>query len=245
MPHIRALSIAALLLMWIASTALARPPSESVLTAPADAELAPEHEYPSDHREPRAAPCALGHLCLGPVITLGLPNLIGIGVHARISPYVGAGFDYQYLPTFGIEGVPVDASAITLEGRLYPLGDAFFIAGGFAYQSVTAEGRRAAVSPDDGREVILSGRGELGLPLLKLGVGWFGDRGAVLGIDLAIEIPLGTRELTIRTTGNDGSEAFDDEVALLREEIQDQADNVLDLIPLVIQLNFLRLGYIF
>jgi hypothetical protein len=237
--------IAALLLLCSASPALARPPSDGDMASPGDTELAPEHEYPTDHREPRPAPCALGHLCLGPVLTLGLPNLVGIGVHARISPYVGAGFDYQYLPTFGIESVPVNASAITLEGRVYPLGDAFFIAGGFAYQSVTAEGRRAAVSPEDGREVILSGSGELGLPLLKLGVGWLGDRGPVLGIDLAIEIPLGSRKLDIRTRGNEGSEVFDEEVTLLREEIQEQADNVLDFIPLVIQLNFLRLGYIF
>ncbi len=207
--------------------------------------MAPEHELRTDHRAPAAAPCALGHVCVGPVFTLGVPNLVGIGAHARFSRFVAVGVDYQYLPTFGIHSIPVNASSITLDGRLHPLGDAFFIGAGFAYQSVTAEGRRLAVHPDDGGQVTLTGRGELGLPLLKLGIGWLGQAGPVIGIDLAIEIPLGSRKLDIRTSGSDGSEAFDDEVAALRGEVQDQADNVLDLIPLVIQLNFLRLGYFF
>ena len=223
----------------------AAPPAPPPAPPPAyDAEIAPEYDYPEGHREPSAAPCALGHLCLGPVLTLGVPNLIGIGAHARISKFVGVGADYQYLPTFGIESVPVDASSITIEGRLYPMGDSFFVGAGFAYQSVTAEGRRLVKHPDGG-EVTLAGKGELGLPLLKLGIGWLGYDGPVIGIDLAIEIPLGSRKLEITTTGSDGSEVFDDELAALRRSVQDQADNMLDILPIVIQLNFLRLGYMF
>jgi hypothetical protein len=223
----------------------APPPATAAAPPPAyDAEIAPEYDYPEGHREPSAAPCALAHLCLGPVLTLGVPNLIGIGAHARITKFVGVGVDYQFLPTFGIEGVPVDASSFTIEGRLYPTGDSFFVGAGFAYQSVTAEGRRLVDHPDGG-QVTLAGEGELGLPLLKLGIGWLGYDGFVIGIDLAIEIPLGTRKLEITTTGSDGSEVFDEEVAALRRTVQDQADNVLDLLPVVIQLNFLRLGYMF
>lgn len=215
-----------------------------VLGQATPAETAPGHEYPTDHREPSAAPCALGHFCLGPVLTLGVPNLIGIGAHARFGKFVGVGADYQYLPTFGIQSVPVHASSITLEGRLYPTGDSFFVGAGFAYQSVTAEGRRLVKDPDGG-QVTLVGKGELGLPLLKLGVGWLGYAGAVIGIDLAIEIPLGSRKLDITTTGSDGSKVFDDELAALRRNVQVQADHMLDILPLVIQLNFLRVGYMF
>jgi hypothetical protein len=222
----------------------APPPAAGAAPPPAyDAEIAPEHDSPIDH-EPSAAPCALGFVCLGPVLTLGVPNLIGIGAYARIGKFVGVGADYQYLPTFGIDSVPVNASSISLEGRLYPTGDSFFVGAGFAYQSVTAEGRRLVRDPNGG-EVTLAGKGELGLPLLKLGVGWLGYAGLVIGIDLAVEIPLGSRKLTITTTGSDGSEVYDAELAAVRRDVQDQADHVLDLIPLVVQLNFLRLGYMF
>jgi hypothetical protein len=246
-------SIAALV-MCLASPVLGQATPAEPAPAPApvgaapppayDAEIAPEYEYPTDDREPSAGPCALGDFCLGPVLTLGVPNLVGIGAHVRIGKFVGVGADYQYLPTFGIQSVPVDASSITLEGRLYPTGDSFFVGGGFAYQSVTAEGRRLVKDPN-GVEFTLAGKGEVGLPLLKLGIGWLGYAGAVIGIDLAIEIPLGSRKLDITTTGSDGSEVFDDEVAALRRNVQDQADHMLDILPLVIQLNFLRLGYMF
>ena len=85
------------------------------------------------------ARCALGELCIGPVLSLGAINPIGIGVHARYGDYIGFGFDYQFLPTLTFSNASASWSLITVEARVYPFGGSFFLGGGFGYQTLNAE----------------------------------------------------------------------------------------------------------
>ena len=186
-----------------------------------------------------AGPCALGPFCFGPLFTLGLANIIGVGAHARYGQFFGFGIDYQFTPTIGYSDAEFSASLITLDVRGYPSGGAFFISGGFAYQMFEAEAEVTYAS------TTYSGVGTVDLPLLKLGIGFLGHDGLVLGIDLAIEIPLANADIAI-----DAGQFANDPLAqpaydAIKKELKDTADGVINLLPFVVQLNLIRIGYIF
>lgn len=232
------------------------PPRETPApTAPVDAPLpveasepgytdaaepgAQRYDYPdSDRRE-----CAMGALCLGPVLNLGVINPIGFGLHARVGDYVGFGVDYQFLPEVGIASASTSASLLTVDARVYPFGGAFFLSGGFAYQVLTASASAAGTDPL-GNAYDMSVEGTVSLPMLKFGTGFFGHDGLVLGIDVALEIPLAGANVDFATNAALSAE---DQRAVdnAEQDIEQVARDVLEMMPVLVQVNLLRLGYVF
>jgi hypothetical protein len=206
-------------------------PAAAPVTPPPADDAAPKDKDADDEVK-----CVAGKLCFGPVLTLGLLNPFGIGVHARYDRDWGFGLDFQFLSLPAIGGVTAGMSLLSLDGRWYPGGSNFFLAGGFAYQSISME----AVSGG------LTSKGSIGVPLFTLGFGLMGGEGFVMGIDLALEIPLGSADVSLEskapnTTDPDMLDKFDS----LNKDVKDFGENVVKLLPVLFQLNLIRIGYMF
>jgi hypothetical protein len=172
------------------------------------------------------------------VLTLGLFNPLGFGIHARIAEDWGAGFDYQFLPSISVGDASASISLITFNGRWYPGGGSFFLAAGFALQMFDAE------ASSDVMGQTLTVQGEASIPSFMLGLGVMGGSGFIMGIDLALEIPLGGGVSVARPPVT-GDMAIDDTNADLANTVGDAGDTLVELLPVLFQLNLLRIGYMF
>lgn len=240
---------------WLAAPALAQEAAEApqaadpTADAPADplAVSAPEAgqgpradaDMPAELEEdPSDSECALGELCLGPVFTLGAINPLGLGVHARYGENFGFGIDWQFIPSLTFGSASAGWGMVAGEGRWYPFGGAFFLSGGLSYQYFNA-----SASAGSGTSRI-DVSGSVGIPSFKLGLGLMGHDGFVMGIDLGFQIPLGGTDVDFdAATGAGVSNA--EMVAKMQSDIADAADAGIGLIPVIPQLNLLRIGYLF
>jgi hypothetical protein len=170
------------------------------------------------------------------VLTGGLFNIIGVGVHARYGDYLGFGIDYQFF-NLSVSSASLGLSLITLDGRLYPFGGSFFLSGGFAYQSISLKATEAAQTV----------KASISVPLFKLGLGFMGRSGFVMGIDLALELPLGSAHAKFDTPmpGSGATTAEIDAYNKAHKSINDAGSVVATALPFLIQLNLVRIGYLF
>jgi hypothetical protein len=255
--------IALFLLTLTAAPALAQDPAAAPAAAPAeaapaDAAAAPAEAAPAaapaeaapaeaaPEAQPAAPPpaededkveCLFGDLCFGPVLSAGVFNVMGLGVHARYGELWGFGLDYQFFSMdFGDAGAGL--SLLTIDGRFYPFSGAFFLSGGFAYQSVSFD----ATATDSTTNADIKVEGSIGVPMFKLGLGFMGHDGFVMGIDLALGIPLGGTDVDFETTAPGADLTA---VADAKQSINDAADTAVSLLPVLFQLNLLRIGYLF
>jgi hypothetical protein len=229
-------------------------PALAVHSVPAATELAPAAApmlSPSDEDAARfdeSDRCVLGKLCLGPVLTLGGINPFGIGIQARYNEDWGFGVDYQFLPAVGTEEASASVYLFTVDARYYATG-AFFLSGGFALQGLNAEATATAASFDQNTfmptNATVSVEGSLTKPMLKLGLGLLGSDGFVMGIDLALGIPLGGTDVDFAISGSEQSAEAMQQAAQLQSDVQEFADLAVELMPVLVQVNLLRIGYIF
>lgn len=224
--------------------ATAEPAPEPVASsAPTSGEIAAAAEDAAEEEE-----CVFGKVCLGPVLTLGLANPLGIGVHARIDEQWGVGLDYQFLPSLSIGDASAGISLFTLDGRWYPGGSNFFLSLGFAYQSFYADASTSVMTAAG--PVPMTVEGSVGVPAIKFGLGVMGGDGFVMGIDLALEVPLGSAsvDITSDVQGPAGSEDVAEvqaELNSLETDIEDAGDTLVNMLPVLFQVNLIRIGYMF
>ena len=188
----------------------------------------------------KATKCALSGVCFGPVLALiGPPNLIGGGLHVRMGEYFGAGVDYQMTPRLAFRPVAMSASLISVNARVYPLGGSFFLGGGFGYQSISGEFDSDDVTVD----------ANAGFPAVMASIGFMGTDGFVMGMDLNALIPLGKPSVEVgqMQVHNDinGMPVPQSMIDDARNEVHSTLSDVLDAMPLFVQLNLLRVGYLF
>jgi hypothetical protein len=222
-------------------------PAQQLYAQPAAAP-APQAVPPPDYDQPpadesEADKCVLGTFCFGPVLTLGVFNPLGIGVHGRIAKHFGFAIDYQFLPTVGVEGASVGMSLFTITARWHVAGSSFFLGAGFSYQSLWAEG--TFQDPDPGSSESAKLEASVEIPQLMFGLGVLGGDGFVMGIDLALGVPLGDTDVVFageRPSGNEPLEVMYDNS---RDTIESVAETFLELLPMTFQLNLFRIGYIF
>ncbi|HEX4351522.1 MAG TPA: hypothetical protein VHZ95_01385, partial [Polyangiales bacterium] len=182
--------------------------------------------------------CLLGGLCFGPVLTLGVLDVFGIGALAR-SDHFGVGVDYQFV-SFTASGIPTHLSLLTVEARVYPFAGAFFLSGGLAWQHANFRGHvtyqgDSQIPPID---TVVSGR--VNVPVLKLGIGFMGRSGFIIGTDLALGIQLGRTKI-----GFDSDLPQIPQVVAVENKVRKRADAFVSGLPFLAQLNLIRLGFIF
>jgi hypothetical protein len=187
--------------------------------------------------------CVAGEFCFGPVLTAGLLNVFGIGLQAR-TDYWGFAFDYQFI-SLGYKDVDGDLGLITIEGRVYPFGNAFFLSTGFAWQNVALETTITGVV--EGVQVSVDARGSVNVPVFKIGLGVGGRDGFVFGLDLGIGFRLSSADVKLETNVDEASlpEPIKSEFIKTKAEFRQAANKWVESLPFTVQLNLLRLSYLF
>jgi hypothetical protein len=182
--------------------------------------------------------CLIGEFCIGPVLSAGGLNVFGIGVHARMN-YWGIGFDYQFID-LTYSQVDGNLRLITVEGRVYPTGGAFYFAAGMAWQSADLD-TTVTIPPMRGLpEIKASARGSVTIPMFKLGLGFMGRDGLVLGIDLGVLFRLHGVDVQLETDLPRIQQVLDAE-----DKFRRAAKAWIEWFPFSIQFNVLRLGFLF
>jgi hypothetical protein len=223
------------------------PPEPVAPLQPSDAAAATEPGYDEvEYEEAPAAPhasqkgpqCLIGNLCFGPVLTAGIVDVFGFGVQAR-TDFWGVGFDYQFV-RFSTRGIPVRLSLLTVEGRIYPFGGAFFLAGGLAWQAATLRGHISYQGDSQIPPIETDVSGRVSVPVFKLGVGFMGRDGFVMGIDLALGLQLGRTRVTFSSDLPRIQQVID-----IEDKIRGRADTWVRGLPFLLQVNVLRFGFLF
>jgi hypothetical protein len=212
-----------------ASSVTSKPAATSVAAAEPDADEAEEES---------GSRCALSQLCVGPVLALfGPPNLLGGGIHARIGRYLGVGVDYQLLPTLNLNPVSLGASLLSANARVYPFGGAFFLSGGIGYQAFRGQIR-------DG-DITISAK--TSFPAVIASLGFMGQSGFVLGADLGLMFPLGSLRATVQDDNGALAQSGipQEDINAARADAESFANRALNKLPLLVQVNLLRVGYMF
>jgi hypothetical protein len=196
--------------------------------------------YMAEEPESRGLNCAFKNVCFGPVLSLiGPPNLFGGGLHFRLGEYFGAGVDYQMTPSISFDPVSVSSSLFSINARVYPFTNAFFLGGGFGYQSV-----RGQLSNSD-----VTVGANASFPAAMASIGFMGRDGFVMGMDLGVMFPLGSSNVQITNMevhrDFQGQTIPQSEIDDARAEVQTQLRKVVDAMPVFFQLNLLRIGYLF
>jgi hypothetical protein len=198
------------------------------------------HE-PTDEPEASAAgSCALSQVCVGPVMALlGPPNLVGGGMHMRFGRYLGAGVDYQVLPTLNFNPVSVGASLVSVNARVYPFGGSLFLGGGVGYQSIRGQ-------LHDG-DIQVGARA--GFPAAMASIGFMGHDGFVLGADIGLLFPLGSTRVSIQNENSklasSGTGVTQADVDAATSKAETQVNKLMGALPMFLQVNLLRVGYLF
>jgi hypothetical protein len=193
--------------------------------------LAAEAEEPGKKKR-----CAVGEFCFGPTLTAGVLNVFGIGFQARME-YWGFAFDYQFI-SLGYKDVDGTLHLITLEGRAYPFGGYFFLSAGLAWQNVDLD--TTVTLRSGGFETDVDAQGSVNIPLFKLGFGFGGRDGFVFGIDLGFGFRLSSADVKIETNLPQFPEVIKAE-----NEFRQAANKWVEWLPFTLQLNLLRIGYLF
>jgi hypothetical protein len=180
--------------------------------------------------------CVADEFCFGPTLTAGVLNVFGIGFQARME-YWGFAFDYQFI-SLGYRDVDGTLHLITLEGRAYPFGGYFFVSAGVAWQNVDLD--TTVTVRAEGFSTDVDAKGSVNIPLFKLGFGFGGRDGFVFGIDLGFGFRLSSADVKIDTN----LPPFP-EVVKAENDFRRAANKWVEWLPFTLQLNLLRIGYLF
>jgi hypothetical protein len=167
----------------------------------------------------------------------GPPNLVGGGLHLRFGRYLGAGVDYQFLPNINVNPISVNASLMSVNARVYPFGGAFFLGGGFAYQSINAVLRDGDVAVG----------AKAAFPAATANIGFMGRDGFILGADLGLMFPLSSTHVSVRDMSGKLAQSgvSQEQIDSTKQQAQDRVSKLMDALPVFVQVNLIRVGYLF
>ena len=150
-----------------------------------------------------------GAFRIGPVVGLGLPNLLDFGVTSKLTRYFGAGFHVGVIPKFRISYYG-DATLSFVEydvyGRAYPFRGSIFVGAGVGY--ATARGTLAnsydltayqAMVPGLPATFVLNSKGSVHTLVLTPEIGVFHtfDSGFSVGFDMGVQVPIASSEVQL------------------------------------------------
>jgi hypothetical protein len=199
---------------------------------------------PSPSAPPEAIPPAVlpadpySGFRMGPMLSLGLPRLLGVGLIARVGKYVSVGVNYQVLPKMKLPIYSATATSFLIDGygRLHPFGGAFYLSFGAGYQST----RGTATAGSIGAE------GEISSAVLTASLGWFWmwNDGFGIGFEpLGLSVPVGAGNSSTRLTGDKTLVDAATEYSDLKQQVDDTVEQI-GKYP-VPQFNLVRMGLLF
>jgi hypothetical protein len=142
-------------------------------------------------------------------------------------------------PSLTFDPISVSSSLFSINARVYPFANAFFLGGGFGYQSITGKLSNSDVTVG----------ANASFPSAMASIGFMGRDGFVMGMDLGLMLPLGgsTVSITNMQVHRDvnGMAIPQSEIDDARGEVEGELEKVVDAMPVFFQLNLLRIGYLF
>jgi hypothetical protein len=174
------------------------------------------------------------------VTVLSTLPLFGLGLRANFGDYLGASVDYQLMPTLTISRVSFGSGMFSATARVYPLKGKLFIGAGFGYLHYFLRVRSDEIDAE----------AKVGVPIAVINIGMTGRSGFVFGMDAALIIPMSKMRASVTATpGAQADEIPRSELQARlderREEVTEDINKALGKIPFLIQLNLVRIGYIF
>ena len=188
------------------------PPTANPNGSPAPAGM--PYAVPSDSTvdsEPKAEhPHGLfGPFRIGPVVGIGLPNLLDFGVTSKLTRYFGAGFHVGVIPKFRISyygDATLSFVEYDLYGRAYPFGGSIFVGAGVGY--ATARGTLASsydltayqtIVPNLPATFVLNSEGSVHTLVLTPEIGVFHsfDSGFSVGLDMGVQVPIAPSDVKL------------------------------------------------
>jgi len=153
----------------------------------------------------------------GPKITaLGTPVPFRVGAETKWDNFLGASFDWGFLPSLSFSNVSVKLNGWNFAARLYPWKGAFYA--GVAFGSQTFTGAQTGTVVGVPTTVTLTFNSTYLAP--QVGWRWVWDSGFFLGMELGVQIPISTSSSV--TSDNElgkGTPAY----AQLQSQINDKA----------------------
>jgi hypothetical protein len=152
----------------------------------------------------------LGPFRIGPVLSFGLPSLLGIGAMVKLTRYFGTGVNVGLIPemTFKYYGdAKVSYQEYTAYGHVHPFGGGFFLGAQIGYARVkgsyaTTVDLRGYSSTFPGLPDSLSytSRATVQTLVLTPEIGYFHTFGSgfSLGVDAGLQIPVAPSDITFQ-----------------------------------------------
>lgn len=145
-----------------------------------------------------------GPFRIGPVVGVGLPNLLNVGVMLKVTRYFGAGVNLGVIPTMRIAyygDATLAYQSYEAYGRIHPFGGGLFVGSGVGYAHARAThsnrydiSEEAAMYPQLGLPdtVTVDGEGTAQALVLTPQLGYFHifSSGFSAGADLGVQIPV-------------------------------------------------------
>ena len=180
-----------------------------------DAELNPASQADVAKEEDDTSGGGLfGPIRLGPMVGVGLPNLLSFGGLLKVTRYLGGGINIGLIPTVKISYYG-DAKLLYQEydvfGRLFPFGGGFFLGAGVGYETVKGTlsdkmdtSKFASVLPQGlaiPNPLDYQSSGSVRTMVLTPQVGYFYTTsiGFSLGLDIGAQVPIAPSEVSFKS----------------------------------------------
>jgi hypothetical protein len=183
----------------------------------------------------------LGPFRIGPVIGVGMPNLINFGGTLKLTKYLGAGLNIGVIPAIKLSiygEAELSYQEYDIYGRIYPFGGGFFLGAGVGYETV-----KGTITDTINASSLANEYPELGIPdiieyqaegrvrtmILTPQIGYFytAKSGFSLGLFIGAQFPIAPSDIDFETTVEDLPEvAIERYVAPLDQKVRDTLETV-------------------
>jgi hypothetical protein len=179
--------------------------------APASAEPAKKPALPPEEPGPEPEDDSygvLGPFRIGPVLSFGLPSLLGFGGMIKLTRYIGAGVNVGLIPEVTLKyygEAKVSYQDYSLYGHLHPFGGGFFLGAQLGYARVRGSYATSidlrgysAVYPELPDRLSYTSRASVQTLVLTPEIGYFHifGSGFAFGADGGLQIPVAPSEIT-------------------------------------------------
>ena len=135
---------------------------------------------------------------IGPVVGVGLPNLISVGGMLKLTKYLGGGVNVGLIPStkLSVYGqATLSYQEYDVYGRLFPFGGGFFLGAGVGYATVKGTLKDqfdTSKYPGVPNPLVYEGQGSVKTMIVTPQIGYFytTDIGFSIGLDLGAQLPI-------------------------------------------------------
>jgi hypothetical protein len=154
-----------------------------------------------------------GPFRIGPVVGVGVPNVLNVGATAKLTRFLGFGVNVGVIPKVRVS-LYGDATLSYQEydayGRLYPFGGSFFLGAGVGYATMKGTYQSAETVPAQTvggvqipeTSLTFSSAGTVRSLVLTPQIGFFKTYGSgfSIGLDFGAQVPIAPSEIQLSTT---------------------------------------------